>query len=257
MKRVIVFGDLPIATKIVEYLNGLNYIELIGVVTWPRKKRSIDAFNCDSLYEYAINNHIRIYSLEELANKFSINTLDFGLVVRFSKILKRDVISLFRKHILNFHGGLLPEYSGLYSSCHEILQMNEFGGGTLHFIKDERLDSGDIVKRCEFKILPTDTSESVFIKTQKVLYEGFCSVADDFFHERIISIPQSQYINAGYKFQHFYKKDLEKELQLDDSIKKAISVHARGFEFTDKERGYIIYNGQKIYFTTKNLEGVV
>ncbi len=256
-KKVIIFGDLPLATKVVMHLQELNYIDIVGVVTNSEKAVAIDAFDCECLYNYAITNNIKTYTLEELVFNFNKKDFDFGLSVRFSKILNSQILALFQKGILNFHGGLLPEYGGLYSSCHEILQGSKLAGGTLHMINDEKIDTGDIVRRCEFEIMPTDTSESVFIKTQRALYDGFCNIINDFFYEKMKFIPQSNYINKGFISQYFHKNSLEKELQLDDATKKLISTHARGYEFSKHERGYIVYNGQKIYFTTKNLEGIL
>lgn len=253
-KKVIVFGDLPLSTKIVMFLQDLSYIELVGVVTSPRQKAAVDYFDCACLYDYAASNDIEIFTLEKLSKLFEPKSLDFAILTRYSKILKEPVINLFGERILNFHGGLLPEFAGPNSSCHEILSGDGVAGGTIHLIRDETIDTGEIVSRFEFEISPTDTSESVFKKTQKMFYENFCAIAEDFFFGRIQVMPQSELIAKGHKARYFSKKDLQHELQLDDSIKKTISIHARGLEFFGHERGYITYNGIKIYFTTKNLE---
>ncbi len=257
MKKVIIFGDLPLSTEIAKYLDKLGYIELAGVVTLPRTKKIIDAFDSESLYDYAVKNNIQVYTVEELNKTFKPGDLDFGFTIRITTLLKKSTLSLFKQGVLNFHGGLLPEYGGLYSPCHEVLQQSKVAGGALHLIPDEKIDAGDIAKRCEFETVPTDTAETVFLKTQQALYDGFREIADDFLNGRLQLTPQSFYIEKGYKVQYFNKNSLEKELQLDDAVKDAIAAHARGYEFTNHERGYIIHEGQKIYFTTKNLEGLM
>ena len=254
MKKVIVFGDLPIATEVAKFLNTLNDIELVGVVSEKRHKMNVDPFSSECLYDYAKNAFIPVYRLAELPALFQEGTLDYGLTVRYAQILRKPVLRLFREKVLNFHGGLLPEFAGLYSSCHTLLTKSPVAGGTLHLIEDETIDSGEIVKRCEFEVLPDDTSESIFQKTQLALYHGFCEIAEDFFNGITEYKSQESYRKEGYQSGYYSKDSLQKELMLDDKTKEMIAVHARGFEFSEHERGYIVYNNQKIYFTTKDLK---
>ena len=257
MKRVIIFGELPIATKVLLFLNQITDVEIVGAVTQKRNKGNVDPFDCPSLYDYCIKENIPIFSFQDLRDKFQPGDLDFGFSVRFSYILKEDIISLFKYSIMNFHGGLLPEFAGLYSSCHTILQESAIAGGTLHLITDSGIDSGNILKRCEFPTELNDTSETIFQKTQLVLFDGFCEIVNDFLEQKVESISQQELVLSGKSNCYYDKKSLVKELFLDNDIKRKISVHARGFEFTGHERGYIVVDGMRIYFTTKNLEGFI
>ena len=116
--------------------------------------------------------------MEEFAKEKLIPIIDFnkiksenrkyflGISARFSRIIPSYVINKFEAGIITFHGGLLPEFGGLFSSCHTILENSKIGGGTIHFI-DEGIDTGEIISRCEFQVGRHDTSVSVFQKTQK------------------------------------------------------------------------------------------
>ena len=52
MKRVIIFGELPIATKVLLFLNQITDVEIVGAVTQKRNKGNVDPFDCPSLYDY-------------------------------------------------------------------------------------------------------------------------------------------------------------------------------------------------------------
>lgn len=62
--------------------------------------------------EYARINNIKKLELDELVNLYSRKEIDLGLSCRFSKIIRKPIIDLFSKGIINMHGGLLPEFGG-------------------------------------------------------------------------------------------------------------------------------------------------
>ena len=119
-KKVVVFGDLPIATKITKDLISRNDVNLIGVVLSKKKFNNNDPWkNVPSLFEFAKSNKIKILNINDLLTKKI--KVDLGFTIRFNKILSNKLIDKFTDGIINFHGGLLPECAGLYSSCHSIL----------------------------------------------------------------------------------------------------------------------------------------
>ena len=95
MKKVIVFGDLPIATKIVQFLKTLDDVE-IGVVIGNTNPHNNDPWDVPCLFDYVQFKNIPTYTLDSLAAKFEDNELNLGLSCRFSKILKENVISKFK-----------------------------------------------------------------------------------------------------------------------------------------------------------------
>ena len=89
-KKVIVFGDLPIATKVTIDLLKRKDVKLIGVVTSGKKFNNNDPWeNIPTLGEFAKLNTIPIYSLKNLSSVKS--KLDIGFSCRFSQI-KRYLI---------------------------------------------------------------------------------------------------------------------------------------------------------------------
>ncbi len=248
-KKIVVFGDLPIGTKVIIDLIKRTDVELIGVVTSGKKFNNNDPWgNTPTVSEFAKLKKIQILSLNDL---LSIKTnLDIGFLCRFNKILSNKLINKFTDGIINFHGGLLPECAGLYSSCHSILLNHKKGGATLHYI-DSGIDTGNIIKRIEFKINNKDTSISVFKKTQIALLNGYHEVIDSIIAGNIKSIPQEKLIQKGIKRNYFNKNSLKgkRKIKLNSSQDDILRV-VRAFDHPDHEKSYIVINGTKVYLST-------
>lgn len=249
--RVIVFGDLPISTKVCMYLLEHRNIDLVGVVIGNSNPKNNDPWmNVPTLEIFAKNNDIKIFDFDNIVNVFDEKSIDLGICARFSRIIKKKHLSLFKK-MINFHGGLLPEFGGLYSTCHTILEKSPVGGGTIHYI-DEGIDTGDIIKRCEFNVLDTDTSVSLFKKTQQVLLDGFIEVFQDLIDNNERYVSQNSLIEKGHVVRYFNKMSLvdKKEFQLSDPP-ELIDRLIRAFDFPGHEPAYFTIDGIK-YFVNKS-----
>ena len=76
---------------------------------------------------------------------------DLGISVNNPILINSETISLFKHGILNAHSGDLPKYRGNACSNWAILNGEKKIALTIHFM-DEKLDSGDIVKKIFFPI---------------------------------------------------------------------------------------------------------
>lgn len=252
-KKVVVFGDLPIATKVVEYILENNGIELIGVVLGADNLHNNDPWkDVPLLKDFAKSKDINILTFEDLKKNYSKGGLALGLSCRFSKIIKKDILDLFENGIINMHGGLLPEFAGLYSCNHTLLLNSSIGGGTLHYI-DEGIDSGNIIKRCEFNIEDDDTGQSVFEKTQIVLFNGLIEILDDAVNGKIKSKSIKEYISEGHVSGYFDKNSIKDKKRVDlNKMDNATVLNViRAFDFVGYEPAYMIINNKKIYLTIR------
>ena len=250
-KKIVVFGDLPIGTKVIIDLIKRTDVELIGVVTSNKKLNNNDPWsNTPTVSEFAKLKKIQILNLNDILSIKS--NLDIGFLCRFNKILSSKIIKKFSQGIINFHGGLLPECSGLYSSCHSILLKHKKGGGTLHYI-DSGIDTGNIIKRIEFKINNKDTSISVFKKTQIALLNGYHEVIDSIIAGNIKSIPQEKLIQKGIKRNYFNKHSLKGKRKIKiNASKKDILRIVRAFDHPNHEGAYMLINGTKVFLSILN-----
>lgn len=255
MKKIIVFGDLPIATEVCKFISNDSNSELIGVVIGNMNPNNNDPFEDNQLlYDYAVKNNIQIYTISELLETYEKNFFDLGISARFSKIIKKRCLDLFKLGIINFHGGLLPEYGGLYSSVHCLLNGETIGGGTIHWM-EEGIDTGDIIARCKFNIDKHDTAYDVFQKTQLELLKHFKMVYTKILDNCIHTISQDQLVRKGYKHRYFNKSSLDKQREID--ILKLVSKDKnlqekeinkiRAFSFKGYESAYTIIDNHKVY----------
>ena len=86
-------------------------------------------------------------------------------VIAGARILKRDVIGLFKSGIINFHPGLIPEARGLDALLWSI--RNSIPLGITSHLIDHRVDAGRILERREIGLFPDD---NVFDLSER-LYE--------------------------------------------------------------------------------------
>ncbi len=96
MQKVIVFGSLPLATKVVKDLLTRNTIKLIGIVSDGHKiNRNNDPWPDPFLQEFARYNKITEMKLDELPLLFGENELHFGFSCRYSMIFKENIMKIF------------------------------------------------------------------------------------------------------------------------------------------------------------------
>tara|TARA_Y100000816_G_scaffold282403_1_gene258070 strand:+ start:219 stop:983 length:765 start_codon:yes stop_codon:yes gene_type:complete len=253
MIKVLLFGSLPLATKVAQLILENNNFKLIGVVVDKEIFSANDPFKDTlSLKDFANKQNIQVFNFDDLEKNFSKYDLDIGLSVRFSKILNKEKINLFRNGIINFHGGLLPEFGGLFSSVHTVLQSSDIGGGTLHFM-DEKIDQGKIIKRCEFKIGENSTGDDVFRKTQISLLEGFKEIIPQIINNKFKIL---EYKKLNSRRRYFDKNSLDGKKVVD--MKKLLSgdkqelQRIKAFNSPNHEPSYFLLDDKKIYLKIKN-----
>ena len=104
MKRIIIFGSVPVARKCLQICLGNRDIKIVGVVT---EKNYIPTWSTEeTVYSFAVINNIKIIKMSELKDL----KYDIGFSIRFNKIIKKEIIDLFPEGIINIHGGPLPYY---------------------------------------------------------------------------------------------------------------------------------------------------
>lgn len=91
---------------------------------------------------------------------------DIILCGEYHLILKDDVISIPRLACLNIHGSLLPKYRGVHPVNWMIVNGEEVGGVTIHFV-DKGVDTGLILSQKSFPISEYDTAFNVRQKIEQ------------------------------------------------------------------------------------------
>ena len=251
---MVLLGDIPIATKAIKLLDKREDVTIVGVVCKQQKRKyHNDPWNEAFVYNYVKRKKMPIMTIADLIKQYRKNDLDVAFSCRNSIILRRPFIELFQLGVVNMHGGLLPERRGLNISCHCLIQGDSQGGGTLHYIDDEGIDTGRIISRKTFEIEDTDTSYSVFQKTQKCLWEAFLENIDSILSGSAEGIDQKKYIDQGYHTKYFSGASLDdyRGICLDGMSLEELSRRVRGFDFPGHQPAFVLVKGRKIYLTTR------
>lgn len=253
--KFLVIGDIPLATKVFRVLHAHPKVEVTAVLTLAKSRLfANDPWEDKTcLYDEATKHGIHIlHSQQEVVDHFNAGAFDFGISCRASIIYKPPFLKLFSKYLINMHGGILPARSGLHIANHCIIEGDSQSGGTLHII-NEAIDAGDLLAREFFDLESTDTSYTVYRKTQYALFKAFSDNIDSIVDETIVATPQSEYIANGEKKEYFNKKaiDKKKEIDLNTISPEELDRRVRGLDFPGHESAYTVINGNKIYMTTQ------
>lgn len=249
--KIIIFGELPIATKVAQWIKDNPELELVGGVLHNKSPHNYDPWSDVPMFEtWCRKENVRLFTLETLLDTFEAGEIDLGIFCRYGKIVKSEIISLFKIGIINMHGGLLPEFGGCYNSNFSVLFGCDKGGGTLHWV-DAGIDTGDIIRRCEFDILPQDTAYDVFQKTEIVLYENMIDIILPILKGTYTDpyIKQQELIDKGYGYRYFKLGSIHeyKQITLDMDEEEIMRI-IRACDFPGHEPAWILDNcGKKIY----------
>lgn len=93
---------------------------------------------------------------------------DLAIVFNYSHIFKKSMIDIFPQGMINFHGGLLPQYRGANVINWVLINGEKQTGMTVHYI-DEKIDNGLIIKR---GIIPIKLSDDALSLQKLIIRKG-------------------------------------------------------------------------------------
>jgi len=106
----------------------------------------------------------------------------------YGHYIQNDILDLFN-FAYNFHGSLLPNYSGPHSINWQIINGEEKTGVTIHELTPE-IDGGNIVMQKEFKIFNEDTAQDVLEKNIELSSKMLENLVKGFIQNNLPSIKQ-------------------------------------------------------------------
>lgn len=246
--NIVVFGNVPLATWVVERIRNQFGADVLGVVCDPISRNFVHhGLKLPGLYEYARRNRIPVISLNELPEVLKGKARIVGISCRFPHILRQNVIALFDHGIVNLHGGELPRFRGVNIANHVILENVARGAGTMHYI-DKGVDTGPIIDREYFEIEESDTAYDVFLKTQDALMTVFDRNVQALLSGNLHGIPQQEFLDKGESSRLYKSGDLAAFRRIPfDSDLSDILRRARAFTFPGHEPAYFMIDGHKVF----------
>ena len=103
----------------------------------------------------------------EIVSKIKTADAKVAVLAYFGMILPKQILELFPKGIINIHPSLLPKYRGPTPGQTAILNGDKKTGVTIIKL-DKEVDHGPILSQQEEQILPSDTSETLYIRLFKI-----------------------------------------------------------------------------------------
>ncbi len=187
---IIIAGKTNLSIYILERLLKYNESNYLGVIP------SSDDIGKDywqlSLKKYANNNNIKIYNLEDI-----YNVADIFISCEYERII--NVNKFKTRKIFNYHFSLLPKYRGVYTSIWPILNNDNYAGLSIHLMTN-KIDSGKIILRKQFKVEKSDCSFDIYLKNilfGKILTNKFIN---------LLNQNKYKYLNNNYKRYEYKSK---------------------------------------------------
>lgn len=108
----------------------------------------------------AINNPVNVEKIKSLKPDV--------IAVCGTSILKKDIIAIPPKGVLNLHGGLAQWYRGVWTTLWAVYNGEpEYVGATVHYVNDG-IDDGNIIYQGRPEISEDDNQESLYVKVVKL-----------------------------------------------------------------------------------------
>lgn len=144
--RICIGGRNDIAVDVCKYLQTILPKEMIFAIP-GRNDDGEDGYQ-RSFLKYVNKEGIEVVTLKDV---YEWEDLIF-LSLEFDRIIRPEKFA--SKKLFNIHFSLLPAYKGVFTSALPILNGEEYGGVTFHYM-ERGIDTGDIIDQTKFEI-PAD-----------------------------------------------------------------------------------------------------
>lgn len=250
--KVILFGMTGFGNNALKTLLAQSFIETVAVFTPERIDMPFPYYACEELQVFALKAGVSLYEGLRLKDETTcslIETLSPDMIVvgSFNQLIPRSVISIPRFGVINVHPSLLPRYRGATPTVWVLLNGEGETGVTVHFIEDERMDSGRIVAQDRLKIEPSDTDGILRFKlarlSERTLGKALSLVLT---RDREMFPPQNEAEATCYP-----KRTLvDAEIRLNRPFK---DIFNRIRAMSPYPGAYLKYNGRKCIVRTASL----
>lgn len=199
-------------------------------------KNSLEIINYCGIHEIPIFiGNPRNKEATNLIRKFN---LDVVFSINYIFLLSKELFSLPRLGVINFHGSLLPKYRGRTPHVWAIINGEKRTGVTAHLV-DEGCDTGPIILQREIFINRNDTGQDILNKFKNVYPEMLLEI--------IVMINNKNLIAENQKGEaSFFGKRRPKDGQINwntSSIEIYNWIRAQAYPYPG---AFTYLNGEKI-----------
>lgn len=139
-------------------------------------------------YRYEVCEHDNFTKIKELTLQEKSNLA----IISGARIIKQNILDLFKYRVINYHPGALPETSGL-DSFYWMIKKNVRPAVTAHFINSQ-VDAGDLIEELPIKIdskFSVDVVKEALYSGQLELHDKVCKkiANNEYFNSTVITRP--------------------------------------------------------------------
>jgi methionyl-tRNA formyltransferase len=243
-KKIIVIGNNNIAVKCLEELLRLGQKIVLVVADPETSSRKWQ----DSFKEFALSKNLPFAEFRNINDKDAVEQLkklepDFIFSFQYKQILKKPVIEIPKFGCINLHFSYLPKYRGCYPIAWALINGENYGGVTLHYISPG-IDNGDIIAQ---KKVPISVEADA-----RNLYDKYTEWGFLFFKETVPLIFQGKSGRASQdnsKSSYYSNKSIDFSKNKIEWQKGAFSLFnwIRAFIFPPFQLPYFEFNGKKFF----------
>ena len=169
--RIVFFGNNYVGWRVLKHLRESGE-EIAGLVLHPAERRKFGA----EILAAAGAAPEAVFDGARLSDPGAVRRLrelqpEIGISVFFGYLLRKELLDLFPRGVINLHPALLPYNRGACPNAWSILDGTP-AGATIHAV-DEGIDTGDILARREVPAEPIDTAETLYRRLEKACIELF------------------------------------------------------------------------------------
>jgi methionyl-tRNA formyltransferase len=227
-----------------------NPVILIGFKKIIKKKNINESnfdYRCTKIFKDKFSPQLKVRSIDiKKESKKIVNKYRFILYLHGRQIVPNEIIKKIKS--INIHPGYNPYNRGMFPHVFSI--MNGLpAGATLHEM-DEELDHGPIIAQTRIKVLPEDTSYTLYKRCVKaelnLLEKNIESIINGNYKTYLPNKEGNMNMLKDYKL--LSEIDLDKKINIGTFLNYLRAYTHKGYEnayFIDKT------NGDKIYITIK------
>ncbi len=188
--KVIFFGSKDDGYYCLQHLLEQGH-HILAVVTVPDPPKENQWYYL--VRELARQKELPLFIPAKMKDKEFLNSIlelrpDVTFSVNFDKIIPEQILRL-AKYNINFHGGILPQYSGCVSGAWSIINGETETASTAHLMEPS-IDTGDIIKEKRIAITGQDTGRTLYDKTTRATIELFKEILELIEQNQVKPIPQ-------------------------------------------------------------------
>ena len=253
-------GTPEFSVPILDRLNSLGEVALVVSQEDKRKGRGKKVTKTPVKIK-AEELGLEVYQPQDINSSDSIEILkeigaDIIVVVAYGQILKREIIDLPKKYIVNVHASLLPEFRGAAPINRVIMEGKEVTGVSLMRV-EEGLDSGAVSAVKEIKIGEMnagDLEDKLSLMGADLLEEFIKEVEED----------KVKFVSQDESKKTYANKILKDDLILDfrDNSKNLVNIIRGlsphyGAKFSYEDKIYKIFDAEVVECSSDKVAGTI